>query len=240
MANARSTAADVGNDFATRARTLAVISPHLDDAVFGCGALLATLAPALVVTVFAGIPRTVTRAPSWDRQCGFRSAQAAVRARRREDRAALAALRCEPVWQDFLDSQYRLTPSVDVIAHALRRELESRAPDVIAMPLGLFHSDHRLVHAACLAIAHRLPRPRWIAYEDALYRRQPGLVQDRLADLRGARVRATPLALPHRRDAGARKARAVQCYASQARALDARALADTAAPERYWALEFDT
>ena len=239
MATASTTTIADQSGPARAAGALAVVSPHLDDAVFGCGALLATHPAAVVITVFAGVPRVGVRAPAWDRACGFRTAQGAVRARRREDRAALAELRATPVWQDFLDSQYRATPRMTDVASALRGELARHALDLVAMPLGLFHSDHQLVHEACLDVASRTSRLRWLAYEDALYRRKPGLLQDRLTALRARRVRATPIAMSQRRDAGARKARAVQCYVSQARAFGRAGLADTTAPERYWALEFE-
>ena len=40
---------------------LLVISPHLDDAVFACGRLIASHPSCVVVTVFAGLPaNTVT------------------------------------------------------------------------------------------------------------------------------------------------------------------------------------
>ena len=239
MAIGRATPPGTGAGFPSVARALAVISPHLDDAVLGCGELLATLAPAVVVTVFAGVPREPMQAPAWDRRCGFRTAQGAVRARRREDRAALATLDATPVWQDFLDSQYRRAPAVDEVADALRHEIARRNVDVVAMPLGLFHSDHHLVHAACLQVARDAGSLCWIAYEDALYRRRPGLLQHRLVELRERNVQATPLPIDTRRDARSRKARAVRCYASQARAFGAAGLADAAAPERYWALELE-
>lgn len=239
MAIGRSTTPAIDAGFTLAGGGLAVVSPHLDDAVFGCGELIATLAPAAVITVFASAPREPMRAPPWDVQCGFRTAQGAVRARRREDRAALANLGATPVWQDFLDSQYRRTPSVEAVADALCRDLERHAFDVVAVPLGLYHSDHHLVHEACLDVATRDRRRRWLAYEDALYRRKPRLVQDRLAELHERHVRAMPLTLPHRREARARKARAVRCYASQARAFGPGGLADTAAPERYWTLDLE-
>ncbi len=45
-----------------------VVSPHLDDAVLGCGQLLAAWPGATVVTVFAGKPAVYpTPQREWDR-----------------------------------------------------------------------------------------------------------------------------------------------------------------------------
>ena len=96
-----------------------VISPHLDDAVFGCGRLIAAHPGSVVVTVFAGVPRDPERLTEWDAACGFRSAAEAVATRRREDQAALALLDATPRWLDFCDSQYDETPALSELAAAL-------------------------------------------------------------------------------------------------------------------------
>jgi LmbE family N-acetylglucosaminyl deacetylase len=215
---------------------LLAVSPHLDDAVFGAGELLATSDAAVVVTVFAGLPQQA-HASEWDGKSGFRSGEEAVAARRREDQAALAILQCVPRWQPFLDSQYGASPTIEQVVESLRDELCRQTYHVVAMPLGLFHSDHRLVHQACRVLMEELDGASWIAYEDALYRRMPGLLQERLADLHGAGVRATPLTVAHPPDTTTRKARAVACYESQLRAFGPNGASDTTAPERYWMLE---
>jgi LmbE family N-acetylglucosaminyl deacetylase len=80
------------------------VSPHFDDAVFGCGALLAGHPGARVVTVFAGLPRDAARSTEWDTRSGFADAREAVAQRRREDRRGLALLKAEPLWLDFADA----------------------------------------------------------------------------------------------------------------------------------------
>ena len=73
------------------------LSPHLDDAVLSCGALMRALAPRSeihVVTVFTEItdgPHT-RAARSFLRQCGHGDATALFAARRDEDRAVLDGL----------------------------------------------------------------------------------------------------------------------------------------------------
>ena len=53
------------------ARPVLAISPHCDDAVFGCGDVLAVHAGAAVVTVFAGSPAPAAALTRWDAAAGF-------------------------------------------------------------------------------------------------------------------------------------------------------------------------
>jgi LmbE family N-acetylglucosaminyl deacetylase len=214
---------------------MVVISPHLDDAVFGCGRLLAARPGSIVVTVFAGAPADGDRLTGWDTSCGFASAREAVQARREEDRRALALLGAEPRWLPFADAQYGQTPALHEIAQALHALLRGIDDGELLYPLGLFHSDHRLVHDAARAALQALGRSG-LAYEDALYRGMPGLLQQRLAELAAAGVRATPARFGPAGDA-ALKAQAVQAYASQLRAFGPGGVDDTAWPERCWRLE---
>jgi LmbE family N-acetylglucosaminyl deacetylase len=218
-----------------------VISPHLDDAVLGCGHWLAAHPGAVVLTVFAGAPPDADRRHTdWDQRCGFADAVQAVAARRAEDAAALGRVRAEPLWLEFLDSQYGDTPGTQVLADALLARLRDLAPQRLLLPLGLFHSDHGLCHDAVLNAASRLPGvPDLLAYEDAGYRAMPGLLQRRLCRLDQAGVEVTPAdEEPPAGDtdhAHAKRA-AVQAYASQWRALGAGMAADVQRPERRWRL----
>ena len=214
---------------------LLVVSPHLDDGVFSCGQLLAAHPGSHVLTVFAGVPPPEVALTEWDAQCGFDSSEQAMASRHHEDREALARLGARPVWLSFLDSQYGRTPAATEIEAALRPAVEALAPDAVLLPMGLFHSDHALVHDACLRLMRRGTTELWLAYEDALYRRMPGLLQQRLAALGKAGICATP-ATPARTGALSAKQRAVQAYASQLRAFGPSGHADTEAPERLWQL----
>ena len=216
---------------------LIVISPHLDDAVFACGALLAANPGSLVVTLFAGLPAEPHRQhTAWDARSGFANAADAMHARREEDRRALALLEARPLWLDFTDSQYGASPAADQLSEALQQALRGLAPETLLYPLGLFHSDHRLAHAASRSAASALPGLRPLLYEDALYRGMRGVLQQRLAELAQAGCSVTPARLPA--GAGsARKAQAVQAFASQLRALGPEGYADTAQAERYWRLD---
>ncbi len=215
-----------------------VVSPHLDDAAFACGRLLATYRPGIVVTVFGGAPLGYPELTEWDRACGFSPGEDVVAARRAEDRAALALLGATPVWLCFLDAQYAPPPELNEIAAALDKTLRDHRPSAVFFPLGIFHSDHKLVHEACRSVALRWSALSWFIYEDALYRASAGLSEHRLAEVRAAgfdladaHITLDPSPEP--------KQRAVACYVSQLRGLvtpGRPGLTDLAAPEHYWRL----
>lgn len=221
---------DVG-DCCRGARVL-VLSPHLDDGVFSCGELLAELRRPVVATLFAGLPPRGLPTMPWDTACGFADGIEAMRTRRGEDEEALQILGARPEHLDFLDHQYGASPPPQQLSATIAALLSARQTDVALAPLGLFHSDHVLVHDAALACPHPAA---WIAYEDVPYRRRPGLLQQRLEQLGARGLRATPMA--RRGQARERKQAAVRAYRSQWRVLGGAALADTDAPERYWLLE---
>jgi LmbE family N-acetylglucosaminyl deacetylase len=242
---------------------LFVVSPHFDDAVFGCATLLSRARGSIVCTVFAGTPPQ-SGLTDWDRQCGFADASHAMQARAAEDRQALYLLGAAQYLLPFLDAQYGPEAAVESIAGALHSAFTTamagsghragHQAGAILIPLGLFHSDHILVHHACRIAAARHPRVPCLAYEDALYRRMPGLLQQRLAALDRAGIDATPADAPlvGSSDAtatgaaaasladAARKRAAVLAYASQLNAFGAHGYEDVFAPERYWRLEWRT
>jgi LmbE family N-acetylglucosaminyl deacetylase len=216
------------------AARLAVISPHLDDAVFGAGELIAAHPGAVVITAFAGVPPE-DALTGWDRDCGFSGSRQAIFARRREDADALELLGAEPRWLPFCDAQYGASPEQSALRASLAREVERHEPDLVAFPLGLFHSDHQLVSRAALELLDS--KRIWLAYEDALYRRIPGAVEERLAELTRSGLKAGEMALSAK--SPALKQRAVRCYASQLRGIATPGRPgheDLAAPERYWRL----
>jgi len=224
---------------------LLVISPHFDDGVFGCGCWLAASPGAIVLTVFAGMPEGGV-ATSWDRRCGFALSREAVLSRHLEDDAALAGLDATGVRFPYFDSQYERPAGARQIAVSLYEFLRRSPVLEVAFPLGLFHSDHRLVsEAACLLMREEsaeMPAGasrNWYAYADAIYRCKPGVVEHRLAEMRAcgfAAERADPVGqTPANRPMLAlRKAAAITCYASQLGALGHPS--DLYAPERYWRL----
>jgi LmbE family N-acetylglucosaminyl deacetylase len=219
------------------ARPLLVLSPHLDDGVFCCGQLVASHVDAVVATVFAGRPPVRRELTEWDRAAGFQPGDDVIGRRQTEDRAALAILGATPVWLNFCDSQYQASPSRAQVAREVAALLDRSSPGTVLFPLGIFHSDHRLVHDAAMVVAKRRARLHWIAYEDVMYRRIPGVLDDRLRALDRAGLDPAPVAVPYAPRAAARKRRAVACYQSQLTALATPGRpghADLAAPEGYW------
>lgn len=215
-----------------------MISPHLDDGVFSCGTLMAMHSSVTVVTVFAGIPMEKTALPEWDRLAGFNDAREAMLSRREEDRKALHVFSAHPVWLDFLDSQYQAQASVDALRAMLEEVIAHLRPQHIFFPAGLFHSDHELVHRTVMKMYRSFPQQSWWMYEEALYRRIPGLLQQRLVQLLGEGVRATPISLCDKVGMELKRVGA-QRYVSQLRALKYRtgSYGDIFEAERYWRLE---
>lgn len=218
-------------------RGLVVLSPHLDDAVFSAGGWLARRPGSVVVTAFAGGPPPGAPVSAWDAACGFEPGDDVMAARRQEDRAALAMLGARPVWLPFRDRQYGSPPALPDLVAALAGVLAALPSGTVLFPLGLFHSDHHLLHEAGLALRRAHPERDWLAYEDVPYRTLPGLVNERCQRLRalGLRpARATAAAPPP-----AVKRHAVACYRSQLRGLATAGRlghGDTEAPEGCWRL----
>jgi LmbE family N-acetylglucosaminyl deacetylase len=224
--------------------TVLVLSPHLDDAVFACGQLLALLSrlrPVRVATVFAGRPKAGAAHTEWDRAGGFAPGDDVIAARREEDRRALIQLGAVPAWLSFLDSQYGNTPTARQVASSLVRLLCRWRPSLVLFPLGLFHSDHHLVRDAVLILLRRgaAQSAHWLAYEDALYRSIPGLRDVAVARLRRGGWMPRPVAYAGNARCRQRKRAAVACYASQLRALATPGRLghrDAYAAEAYWHL----
>jgi LmbE family N-acetylglucosaminyl deacetylase len=219
---------------------LFVVSPHFDDAVFSCGALLATYSDAVVCTVFAAAPEQDMQT-EWDSLAGFSGAHQSVNARTLEDNRALQVFDAIPVRMPFRDGQYHDSPSISRLAAALEETIYRSTANTLLMPLGLNHADHILVYDACCEILPRLAHLAWFAYEDAIHRLQPGVVAARMDDLKQRGIVATP-AYPtaaHTID-GERQAtlkrQAVAAYESQLRAFGPHGYDDVFSAERYWQL----
>ncbi len=221
---------------------LFIVSPHFDDAVFSCGALLATQSDAVVCTVFAAPPEPDMHT-EWDRKAGFSSAHASVHARTLEDDAALDVLDAVPVRMPFRDGQYLDSPSISRLAAALEETIYRSTANTLVMPLGLHHPDHVLAFEACCEILPRLSHLTWFAYAEAIHRCQPGVLEARLADLAARGIVATPdhpVAASHTINAERQallKREAVYAYESQLPMFDPDSWQDVFAAERYWQLD---
>ncbi|CAD6526821.1 hypothetical protein LMG28727_02196 [Paraburkholderia kirstenboschensis] len=225
----------------SRARLL-VVSPHLDDAVFSCGLLLAANPSATVCTVFTA-PPSENMSTDWDRQSGFTDAFQAMHARKQEDIRALEKLGAQAIHLPFCDAQYLLTPSPDDLTEALHRTLNEHSPDNVLFPLGLFHSDHTLVSNACLALIADMPATVFHAYEDVPYRQMREAVSNRIEEL----TKKHGYALTHATDAAVSvnesnaheqtKREAIAAYVSQLRAFGPQGQSTLYSTEKYWRLQ---
>jgi LmbE family N-acetylglucosaminyl deacetylase len=86
---------------------IAILSPHLDDAVLSCWAMLAGLGDVLVINLFAAVPPAGTAPGWWDAMAGLGDPHAVVLERLAEDRRALELAGRRAINLDFLDYQYR-------------------------------------------------------------------------------------------------------------------------------------
>ena len=222
---------------------IVIVSPHLDDAVLGCSYLMAAHPGVTVVTVFAGRPAAYPKPMErWDALCGFVDGDEVHEARRAEDAAALAVLDATPVWLDNVEHSY--LPRADWlgpedVVDGLEAALRTLAPTAVFAPFGLANPDHDATHGACLLARERIPEPAWFCYEDTGYKHIPGLLAWRVAKLLRRGLWPTPAAVPIDLD-HARKMKAVNCYPSQLRALEADwqigVKLAAPAPEQYWQL----
>jgi LmbE family N-acetylglucosaminyl deacetylase len=150
-----------------------VISPHLDDAVIDCWSVLASDGPVSVVTVFAGVPDRPGLLTGWDRLVGATDSAALMRARREEDRAALALAGREPVHLDLLADPYRRmrdTPALAALDAAVTAAVPAASAVLAPAVLGTVHPDHLLVRDYALALARA-------GHRVELYADQPYAVQ---------------------------------------------------------------
>ena len=155
---------------------VAVLSPHLDDAILSLGAAIAAARGEVsVVTVFAGHPDSTLEAGEWDSRAGFRTAGEAAHARREEDALACVDVGARPVWLPFVDHQY--PPEHDeAIWAALVAALEG-AETVLVPAFPLIHPDHERLHGIveqnglpCRRLGRYIEQPYAAAWTD----RQPG------------------------------------------------------------------
>jgi hypothetical protein len=254
--------ATAGSRPVTEADRLLIVSPHLDDAVLSCWALLARATPGDVLTVFAGAPIPSVR-KRWDVAMGFSDSAESIRARRSEDDVAFAGTGHRRSHMELLDSQYvdggRGPRDAEALAARLREWMDAGA-GCIALPAGAgrlcrgpierirratarrsryyVHPDHLFVRRVVLETVPPDPAIELLAYEELPYT-WAGSSQPRLTSAAHAAGRAViPLDLPVDRAA---KARRIAAYRSQAAALliAGRRVDDPAAlpaAERYWRL----
>lgn len=216
-----------------------VVSPHLDDAVFSCGMLLASRPGSVVCTVFCGIPQPPMQTP-WDQSAGHGDSTQAMRSRIAEDEQALTVLGARALRLPFFDSQYEATPSMTEVTQALATAWRQTGGMPLVAPLGLHHSDHVLVADACRLLAHEQQLQGMTLYEEAPYRTVRAVVRRRYESLERqgyqfvllneSRARGSSMRRPGAANA---KWRAVHAYRSQLHAFNDAHPHVLTEPERY-------
>ena len=142
---------------------IAVVSPHLDDAVLSVGAAIAGWARSgsevVVVTVLANDPNLAGEASHWDRGAGFATRREAATKRRAEDARACAVLGAHAEWLPFGDKEHPRGGTDDEIRMALQRAVkDAHVLLVPGYPLTQAGGDHLLVARIALSLPERLLR----------------------------------------------------------------------------------
>lgn len=218
-----------------------ILSPHLDDAVLGCGRFMASHPGVTVVTVYAGAPdRYPEPMTHWDSIAGFDPGDDVLAARKREDTLALGELGATARWLDFVEHQYLERSSwigASDTCDQLETELRALDPTAIFVPFGLANPDHVATYESAMLVRDRYPGPSWFAYEDFGYKHIPGLLAWRVSTSFRRGVWPTPVALTGD-PSDVRKRRALDRYGSQRRALEAEWQLEPklVAPEQVWRL----
>jgi hypothetical protein len=127
---------------------LLLFSPHLDDAVFSCAALVERPEPLDVLTVFTGAPDP-PRQGWWDAQCGFASSIESIPARLLEDEAGFAGTPHRRSYLELLELQYaarRTSVEREKLADQAREWLVGNPGGTVAVPAGAGCSQTRAAH----------------------------------------------------------------------------------------------
>lgn len=209
---------------------LVIISPHLDDAVFSCAALIAKH-QTRIITICAGLPAEVSPPGDFDTMAGFRTGADALRQRRVEDIQAAAVLGCEMVHAGCVEDQYDRTPGhADRVRRAVHDAMEGvHTGDIALGPLGLRHPDHKFVATAFRECIEEIGCSAWL-YEELPYR---ALWPEHLRP--AIKASGCAAASEYFADtAPAIKHRALRCYITQLVGMDTQPLL---LPERYHRLQ---
>jgi LmbE family N-acetylglucosaminyl deacetylase len=221
---------DLETSLVSRQERIAVVSPHLDDAVFSLGAFMARAsrrgAAVRVITVFAGDPARADPPSEWDRRCGFASGIEAVQRRRAEDAAACRLVGATAVWLPFSRRVAPTDRSYEAVGLAVA-DAAASCGTILLPGYPLFHPDHAFVtrlllrdHLAVRRVGLYVEQPyaAWKWTHERGAGREPPAVTPALAELLPGLglswnvLRASPIDW-------ARKTRASLAYRSQFRAL---------------------
>jgi LmbE family N-acetylglucosaminyl deacetylase len=134
-------------------RTVAIVSPHLDDAVLGCWAELARSPRTVVVNVCTAVPPGGWLA-YWDGVTGGTDSAEHMRLRLAEDERAIEFAGAERADLEFLDKHYREGKPLD--PDELRERIRGVLPpdSLVLAPAGIGeHVDHLAARDVSLELA---------------------------------------------------------------------------------------
>ncbi len=216
--------------------TVAILSPHPDDAVLSLWHVLAGDGDVQVITLFNGPPDSPVELGWWDRITRAGDAHTRADERAGEDREALALAGREPVNLGFVDGQYRDGPQdVDAVAEAIARSVPAGA--LLLAPAALDkHRDHVATRDAALLLAKRghpvslyadVPHatlhgwPAWVNGSGPREYLDPEEYWELATEGSGISLREhSPDVHTLADDADARKREAIRCYRTQVEALE--------------------
>lgn len=121
------------------------ISPHFDDAILSCGAMMVKEDNTEIITVFSGAPININ-ITEYDKKCGFKSSFEAMNERALENNEAIKTIGIkENNNLGYHDGQYHVDREKDYknIYNDLNNELLDS--DIVVAPVGILHEDHKLV-----------------------------------------------------------------------------------------------
>ena len=138
--------------------SVAVVSPHLDDAVLSVGATMHSLRQrgedVQVITLFAGDLDRPGPPSYWDKPRGVASSTDAIRMRRAEDQVACDVIGVTPIWLPFDEEAFIVKRDPDTMWATLGPLLDATSLVMLpGWPLG--HSDHRY---ATTLVLDRVPQ----------------------------------------------------------------------------------
>lgn len=173
---------------------MVVLSPHIDDAVLSCGALIRLLdgrVSRLVVTLCCGNPENEHAKQGNRTRSRQRKGFASPATRRKEDIEALHQIDCDFVHLGFKDAVYRRSPTtgrliyqhsrqrwhrpnpgdaahVEELYLVLRRLCHNMGTILLLSPMGIgYHVDHVICALTALRLNDR--QVRLLFYEDFPY-----------------------------------------------------------------------
>lgn len=182
-------------------KKIMLVSPHLDDAVFSVGGLMAALAEEgyelHLVTCFT---RSVLNPTGFALACQLDKGLAAeadyMELRRQEDREACRLLYAQPHWLDLPEAPHRGYESASALfqdileedkiqpalVERLRESADDLAPDLILSPVGIGnHVDHQQVKQAASTLQRELTETLFLHWYDEPYlSRHPEAYPDKL------------------------------------------------------------